>query len=475
MSTDYQIREAVRKAVEESDRRWADVEAADRDCKNNREAFGLGCLAVYGVMKTWSAHRAASPPAPRYERPLTAAEEREGAIIALTAIAFVILTILAGALSAAQSPRMSGIYSYQGYFHFVRWWLGVGFCDSMTSWGGPGQCFYLAWRVVIGSYVALAVVPAHWLLRLIARNKAGKTMPVLWWAWAVALVLPQAVICCYSTISAFWLEDTLLAQNRDWYIGCAVVAVAACLAYSYFAGRAKTPKKAPGAASAKRNPLDLPPPKASDAASVKSVLPEPFPDLLAKAEAGDARAQFLVAAAYAEALDVAKDLHEAIKWCRKSAEQGYTTAQYYLGMLYYGDGDGYGDIFVKDRASAAHWFLLAADGNHEKAQYMIGRMLANGDGVKKDGDEGMGWLPRAAEQRHNKARFVIGTMYFKGNSVPRDSVGALAWWNLFVGNDSEYLDARRRAEIDAGPDGVLRAQLRSHELLAQYGEPEAEY
>ena len=55
---------------------------------------------------------------------------------------------------------------------------------------------------------------------------------------------------------------------------------------------------------------------------------------LAKAEQGDADAQFELGGMYDEGKDVPQDDAESAKWFRKAAEQGHVKAQYNLGLMY---------------------------------------------------------------------------------------------------------------------------------------------
>ena len=59
--------------------------------------------------------------------------------------------------------------------------------------------------------------------------------------------------------------------------------------------------------------------------------PPPFAETKAKAEAGDAKAQFNLGYMYAKGQGVEKDFKEAVKWFQKAADQGYAHAQDNLG------------------------------------------------------------------------------------------------------------------------------------------------
>ena len=82
---------------------------------------------------------------------------------------------------------------------------------------------------------------------------------------------------------------------------------------------------------------------------------EPISELRAKAEAGDAAAQFYLGVRYDDGEGVPKNKVEAAKWHRKAAEQGIAAAQFNLGILY---ANGWG--VAKDQVEAYAWFNLAA-------------------------------------------------------------------------------------------------------------------
>jgi TPR repeat protein len=87
-------------------------------------------------------------------------------------------------------------------------------------------------------------------------------------------------------------------------------------------------------------------------------------DLLAKAEAGDAKAQNeLGEAFYAGRLDVRRDPVAAVKWFRKAAEQNLAAAQSNLGVCY-----ERGDGVAKYEVEAYKWDLLAAAQGDAKAK-----------------------------------------------------------------------------------------------------------
>ncbi len=91
---------------------------------------------------------------------------------------------------------------------------------------------------------------------------------------------------------------------------------------------------------------------------------DPPADLLARATAGDAKAQNeLGKAFYAGRLGVSRNSVEAVKWFRRAAEQNLAEAQSNLGVCY-----ERGDGVAKYELEAYKWDLLAAGQGDTKAK-----------------------------------------------------------------------------------------------------------
>ena len=64
------------------------------------------------------------------------------------------------------------------------------------------------------------------------------------------------------------------------------------------------------------------------------------------------------------------------------------------------------------------------------AQFNLGYIYDNADGVQQDFKEAFKWyLKAAAEQRYAPAQFSVGLMYEYGTGVPKSFINA-AWYNL---------------------------------------------
>ena len=79
----------------------------------------------------------------------------------------------------------------------------------------------------------------------------------------------------------------------------------------------------------------------------------------ARADKGDASAQFILGLRYANGQGVAQDYAEAAKWYRKAADQGYASAQFLLGVMY-DEGRG----VAQNHVQAYVWMSLSAAGSN---------------------------------------------------------------------------------------------------------------
>jgi TPR repeat protein len=64
------------------------------------------------------------------------------------------------------------------------------------------------------------------------------------------------------------------------------------------------------------------------------------------------------------------------------------------------------------------------------AQYHVGRMYLDGQGVRKDTKQAARWLSNAASKGQYQAQAVFGALLFKGDYVPRYAAWGLMWLML---------------------------------------------
>jgi TPR repeat protein len=139
------------------------------------------------------------------------------------------------------------------------------------------------------------------------------------------------------------------------------------------------------------------------------------------------------------------DYAAALREWRPLAEEGDDRAQYYLGIMY-ANGEG----VPEDDPQAVYWFRKSARQGDARAQFNLGVMYEFGEGVSEDARQAVIWYQQAAEQGHAWAQLGLGLMFANGTGIPRDNVQAYAWFNLAAaGGDDlvQHLAKRRRAML----------------------------
>ena len=70
------------------------------------------------------------------------------------------------------------------------------------------------------------------------------------------------------------------------------------------------------------------------------------------------------------------------------------------------------------------------------AQFNLGSMYANGEGVLEDDKEAAKWYRKAADQGHVMAQYELGVLHLHGKGVKRDAITAFTWLNIAGANGS---------------------------------------
>jgi len=117
-------------------------------------------------------------------------------------------------------------------------------------------------------------------------------------------------------------------------------------------------------------------------------------------------------------------LKVAIKALRQAVAKGNAEAQFRLGMLY-ANGEG----VELDHVKAAELILAAAKQSHPAAQTTLGWLYANGYGVEQDDQRARIWYQRAAALGDLKAQYTLGTLYRFGQlGEDKDGAQAVHWY-----------------------------------------------
>lgn len=217
-------------------------------------------------------------------------------------------------------------------------------------------------------------------------------------------------------------------------------------------------------------------------ARFRSLTQSEVEEVLAKAQSGDAEAQFWVGIMYGEGRLVARDFDKANQWFLKSAEQGYAPAQRMYGLSVresnfsvaerwllraaeQGDADAQNWLGVgyeqnwfgtTDVKEAVKWYQQSADSGNPDAQVELGDKYEHGEGVEQNYHLAADWYRKAAEHVPNlggagQGRYRLGLLYMQGLGVPKDYAQAYFWFSLL------------------GPEGIT-TDAKAHLSLAQIQE-----
>jgi hypothetical protein len=126
-----------------------------------------------------------------------------------------------------------------------------------------------------------------------------------------------------------------------------------------------------------------------------------------------------------------------------------------LGLLAYDAGD---------YATALREFRLAAEQGNAMAQYNVGVMTYNGEGVAQNFAEAAEWYRRAAAQGYARAQSDLGDLYARGEGVPQDRVEAHKWYSLAAARgDAGAAKSRDRIAAKMTPAGIAAAERMARE------------
>lgn len=136
---------------------------------------------------------------------------------------------------------------------------------------------------------------------------------------------------------------------------------------------------------------------------------------------------------------------EKFKALVEDAKAGDPVAQNALGVMYY-TGEAIskspsGQMLNNDPELATGWFFRAAEQGYADAQFNLGLMYANGEGVEKDMAQAVELFKKAAEQGHVDAQNNLGAMYFTGEGVDRDEKKAIEWFEKAAVQGNEEAQA----------------------------------
>jgi TPR repeat protein len=179
---------------------------------------------------------------------------------------------------------------------------------------------------------------------------------------------------------------------------------------------------------------------------------------------GDKYCQYMLGMSYFDETFSEYNPKEAVKWLRRSAEQGYDLAQEELGIrLLKGDG-------VKQNIKDARFFLhKAAKQNLPAAQFYLAEIYAEGQGSPANRKEAFKWYKKSADFGYVPAQQVVANCYLHGIGTAKNEIFGYSFLSMLaVWGDDEALTLLKNAVIS----GNAAAQFALHNYFVDKKELE---
>lgn len=153
----------------------------------------------------------------------------------------------------------------------------------------------------------------------------------------------------------------------------------------------------------------------------------------------------LLATCYYYGCGCQKNVDEASRLAKESAEQGNKYGHLILGRILYWKSD------CSFRPDAINHYMIAAELGLTEALLTIGSMYMNGMCLKMDKKKGLDLMMQAADQKHGPAYKQIGRCHEFGEGVPVNKSEARKWYQMAVDagdasaqNSVDRLDEQRK-------------------------------
>ena len=189
------------------------------------------------------------------------------------------------------------------------------------------------------------------------------------------------------------------------------------------------------------------------------------------ASQGFGGAMQLVGWMYLNGRGVAKDDSEAVKWYRRGIEEGDGSSFVSLGMLYQEGRAG----LTKDDSKAFELFKQGAEAGNAKAMSWVGWSYENGKGVAKDVKQSVQWFKKGADAGDSWAANELGKIYTNGRGVPKDVVEAAKWIKkgVEVGDRTSFMYLGQSYYLGTGMSQNYSEAMKYFKIAANLGEPDA--
>ena len=124
-----------------------------------------------------------------------------------------------------------------------------------------------------------------------------------------------------------------------------------------------------------------------------------------------------------------------IEKIKAKAEKGDASAQFEVGSFYFR---------ATNYIGAAEWYQKSAHQGLAIAQSQLGTCYENGCGVQQNSEQAVKWFTRAAKQGDKVGQAMLGLCYVNGRGVPVNDVEAYKWLSLATSREWGESDAIRQ-------------------------------
>lgn len=138
------------------------------------------------------------------------------------------------------------------------------------------------------------------------------------------------------------------------------------------------------------------------------------------AEQGYDIAQFWLGGCYQYGKGVARSFTKAVFWFSKSAEQGCQSATNALHV---------DDYLLFDSKTITQWYKALAEYGYADAQFKLANCYYEGSDISKNLEKAFEWYSKSAEQGYSDAQYCLGNLYYLGDGVPKDVSKAVKWFS----------------------------------------------
>ncbi len=116
---------------------------------------------------------------------------------------------------------------------------------------------------------------------------------------------------------------------------------------------------------------------------------------------------------------------------------------------------------------------LAETADHGYAQYYLGMMYLNGQGVEQSFEDAGTWFLKAAQHGIPQAQHKLGLLYFNGQGLPRDFERAYAWYSVGTAHKhAKSTEALAEAKSKLSAEELREAEKLATQLVRDYGPKE---